>query len=100
MKGFSFAGPECDDWTYPAEYRIERAHLRSMSPHVVYAWCALQQAVGGAGLGPELVSHPRTGAMCASGGSMSVLYENLHRMVTLGVHKCNPMALPAGIPGT
>ena len=100
IRNFSFAGPECDDWIFPAEYRIERNELRSMSPHVVYAWCALQQAILDAGLGRELVSHSRTGAMCASAGSMSVMYENLHTMVTRGVHKCYPLALPAAFPGT
>jgi 3-oxoacyl-[acyl-carrier-protein] synthase-1 len=100
IKGFSFPGARCDDWTYPADYSIERNELRSMSPHVVYAWCAMQQAIADAGLGPELVSHPRTGAMCASGGSMSTLYENLRVMVTEGVHKCYPLSLPAAIPGT
>lgn len=100
VKGFSFPGQQCDDWTYPAAYSIERNDLRSMNPHVVYAWCAMQQAIADARLGPELVSHPRTGAMCASGGSMSTLYENLHVMVTQGFHKCYPLSVPAGIPGT
>ena len=100
IKGFAFPGLRCDDWTYPPAYSIERNELRSMSPHVVYAWCAMQQAIADAGLGPELVSHPRTGAMCASGGSMSTCYESLHVMETEGVHKCYPLSLPAGISGT
>ena len=100
IKGFSFPGSQCDDWIYPAQYSIERAQLRSMSPHVVYAWCAMQQAIADARLGADLVSHPRTGAMCASAGSMWMSYENLHTMVTRGVQKCYPLALPACIPGT
>ena len=100
IKGFSFPGAQCDDWTYPANYSIARNDLRSMSPHVVYAWCAMQQAIAEAGLTPELVSHPRTGAMCASGGSMSTIYENFNVMVKQGVHKCYPMSLPAAFPGT
>ena len=100
IKGFSISGTECDDWIYPPEYSIERTHLRSMSPHVVYGWCSMRQAIDDAGLGAGLVSHPRTGAMCASGGSMSVIYENLDVMVKRGVHKCYPLSVPAGIPGT
>lgn len=100
IKGFSFPGLRCDDWIYPADYSIERNELRSMSPHVVYAWCAMQQAIADAKLGVESVSHPRTGATCASGGSMSTCYENLHVMVTEGIHRCYPLSLPAGIPGT
>jgi 3-oxoacyl-[acyl-carrier-protein] synthase-1 len=100
VKGFSFPSTTFDDWTWPEEYTIERNQLRSMCPHVVYAFCAMQQAIAQARLGPERVSHPRTGAMCASGGSMWMIYEHLHVMATRGVHKCYPMALPAAIPGT
>jgi 3-oxoacyl-[acyl-carrier-protein] synthase-1 len=100
VKGFGFPSMAFDDWTWPAGYTIERNQLRSMCPHVVYAWCAMQQAIAQARLGPERVSHPRTGAMCASGGSMWMIYETLHVMETRGVHKCYPLALPAAIPGT
>jgi 3-oxoacyl-[acyl-carrier-protein] synthase-1 len=100
IKGFDFSSTAFDDWTMPPGYTIDRTELRSMCPHVVYAWCAMQQAIAHARLGPDRVSHPRTGAMCASGGSMWMIYENLHTMVTRGVHKCYPLALPAAIPGT
>jgi len=100
VKGFSFPGLAFEDWTYPPEYSIERNDLRSMSPHVIYAWCAMQQAIADAQLQPDRVSHPRTGAMCASGGSMWIIHENLHIMATEGVHKCHPLSLPAGMPGT
>ena len=100
VKGFSFPGLQFEDWTYPPEYSIERNDLRSMSPHVAYAWCAMQQAIANARLKPDRVSHPRTGAMCASGGSMWVIHENLNIMATEGVHKCYPLSLPAGMPGT
>jgi 3-oxoacyl-[acyl-carrier-protein] synthase-1 len=100
IKGFSFPGLTFDDRTWPAGYTIERNALRSMSPHVVYACCAMDQAIAQAGLTPERVSHPRTGAMCASGGSMWMIYENLHKLVKEGVHKCYPLSLPAAMPGT
>ena len=100
IKGFAFPTSQCDDWIYPSEYQIPRNDLRSMSPHVVYAWCAMQQAIADAGLAEDQVSNFRTGAMCASGGSMSTCYESLHIMETRGVHKCYPMSLAAAIPGT
>ncbi len=100
VKGFSFPSLTFDDWTWPAGYTIERNALRSMAPHVVYAYCAMVQAITQAGLPPDRVSHPRTGAMCASGGSMWMIYEHLHTMVREGIHKCFPLALPAAIPGT
>jgi 3-oxoacyl-[acyl-carrier-protein] synthase-1 len=100
IKGFTFPSLTFDDWTWPPEYSIDRNDLRSMCPHVVYAWCAMQQAIAQARLAPERISHPRTGAMCASGGSMWMIYENLHTIITRGVHKCYPLSLPAAIPGT
>jgi len=99
IQNFSFPRTNREDWTFPTDCRIERSHLRSMSPHVVYASYAMQQAINDAGLKPDQVSHPRTGAMCASAGSMSTLYDNLNVMETDGVHRCYPLALPASIPG-
>jgi 3-oxoacyl-[acyl-carrier-protein] synthase I len=100
IKNFSFPSLQFEDWTYPSGYSIGRNDLRSMSPHVVFAWCAMQQAIADARLGPDRVSHPRTGAACASGGSMWLTYENLRVMVTEGVHKCHPLSVPASMPGT
>src|SRR2546423_6280108 len=55
VKGFRFPGIECEDWEYPKEYSVPREHLRGMGPSVVYAWCAMQQAIADARLGAELV---------------------------------------------
>lgn len=100
IKGFRFPELHYDDWEYPAEYNISREQLRSMSPSVVYAYCAMQQAIADARLAPEDVSHPRTGAMCASGGSTWLMYEYLDIMLKKGVMRCNPMAMVASISGS
>ena len=100
IKGFSFPSVKFDDWTFPPEYKIDRTALRSMSPHVVFAWCTMQQAIADAKLAPEQISNPRTGAMCASSGSLWMIYDGLHTMETQGIHKCYPMVLPAAMPGT
>ena len=47
------------------------------TPNALHA----EQAIAAARLTPELVSHPRTGMMCASGGSMWMAYQNLHTIV-------------------
>jgi 3-oxoacyl-[acyl-carrier-protein] synthase-1 len=99
IKGFRFPELHYDDWEYPAEYSISREQIRSMSPNVVYAYCAMQQAIADARLAPELVSSPRTGAMCASGGSSWLTYEYLDIMLKKGVMRCNPMAMVASISG-
>jgi 3-oxoacyl-[acyl-carrier-protein] synthase I len=100
VKGFSFPEVRSDEWTYPAEYRIERAQLRSMSPNAVYGYCAMQQAIADAALPPELVSNPRTGTMCASSGSSWLTHEYMQQMLEKGPQRCNPMAMVASIAGT
>ena len=100
VKGFTFPELRSDEWTYPEGYEISRAQLRSMSPNVLYAFCAMQQAIADAQLPPDLVSHPRTGAMCASNGSAWLTYDYLDMMLKKGPQRCNPMAMVASIAGT
>lgn len=100
VKGFEFPELQSDEWVYPDAYEIPRAQLRSMSPNVVYAYCAMKQAIADASLSPELVSNPRTGAMCASAGSPWLTYEYLDVMLKKGPQRVNPMAMVAGIAGT
>ena len=100
VKEFTFPELHSDEWTYPDQYEIPRTQLRSMSPNVVYAYCAMQQAIADAKLPPDLVSNPRTGAMCASGGSGWLTYDYLDMMLKKGPQRCNPMAMVASIAGT
>ena len=100
VKGFTFPSARFDDWTYPDGYQIGRDQLRSLTPNSLYAFCAMDQAIRDAQLPPELVSHPRTGLLCASAGSMWLAYENLHTMVTRGVSRVPPMATVNSIPGS
>lgn len=100
IKGFNCAGEDPDDWTFPQQIDLSRKQLRSMAPHVVYAYFAMREALADAGLTPELVSDPRTGLLCASGGSPRLTYRHLTRMFEVGPLKCNPFALPASITGT
>ena len=100
VKDFSFSDLRSDEWTYPEGYEITRAQLRSMSPNVVYGFCAMQQAIADAKLPPELVSNARTGAMCASAGSPWLTYDYLDMMLKKGPQRCNPMAMVASIAGT
>jgi 3-oxoacyl-[acyl-carrier-protein] synthase-1 len=100
VKGFQFPTPHFEDWTYPAEYELGREQLRPMTPNSLYAFCAMQQAIGEARLTSELVSDPRTGMMSASGGSMWLAYDNLHTIVTRGVGRSQPMCVINSIPGS
>jgi 3-oxoacyl-[acyl-carrier-protein] synthase-1 len=100
VKGFQFPTSYFEDWTYPSEYKLTREQLRPMTPNALYAYAAMQQAIAAAKLTPNLVSNPRTGVMCASGGSMWLAYDNLHTMLTRGVARCQPMGIINSIPGS
>ena len=100
VKEFTFPELRPDEWTYPEGYKIPREQLRSMAPNVLYAFCAMQQAIADARLSPDLVSHVRTGAMCASAGSPWLTYDYLDLMLKKGPQRCNPMAMVASIAGT
>ena len=100
VKGFTFPTPRAEDWTYPAGYQLTRDQLRAMTPNSLYAFCAMQQAIAAAQLPPEQISNPRTGLLCASGGSMWMAYTNLNTMLTRGVSRLSPMSVVNSIPGS
>ena len=100
IKGFSFPTHRSDSWEFPPGLEIPRTHLRSMSPHGVYAYAAMNEAIADAGLPPTAISNPRTGMMCASAGSTRMLYRNVEQMLNDGVLRCHPLSLTASIAGT
>jgi 3-oxoacyl-[acyl-carrier-protein] synthase-1 len=100
IKGFNTESRDPEDWTYPSRYRFRRETVRSLSPHVLHALCAMQQAVEDSGLKPDLVSHVRTGLYTASGGSGGMLYHSLDTLKRLGVARTPPLSLVASVVGT
>jgi len=100
IKGFNLESSDFEDWEYPAEYKIPRSVLRSFSPHVLYAWCALRQAILDASLGESDVQDPSTGIFTASGGSMRFVHQHLSKMDQKGIMACNPLGIVSSIAGT
>ena len=100
VKEFNLESSDPEDWTYPEEYRVPRPILRSFSPHVLYAWCALKQAIGDANLSEEDIQDPNTGMYTSSGGSMRSIHKHFEKMDARGVMACNPLAIVASIAGT
>jgi len=100
IKGFSFPSEDPDEWTFPKGIELSRKQLRSMAPHVVYAYAAMREAIDDAALTRETVSNPRTGLLCASAGSPRLIYHHVKKMVEAGPLKCHPFALPASIAGS
>ena len=79
VKEFDLESSDPEDWTYPDQYRVPRATLRSFSPHVLYAWCALQQAINDAGLTDEEIKDPEAGMYTSSGGSMRSIHKHFEK---------------------
>lgn len=100
VNDFELDSIDSEDWIYPEQYHVPRAVLRSFSPHVLYAWCALQQAVEDAGLSKAEVSDSDSGIYTASGGSMRHIHKHFQMMDERGVMACNPLAIIASIAGT
>ena len=100
VKEFEVDSPDPEDWIYPQQYRVPRATLRSFSPHVLYAWCALQQAIEDANLSEEDIQDPDSGLYTSSGGSMRSIHKHFEKMDRRGVMACNPLAIVASIAGT
>ena len=100
IKEFDLEPSDPEDWVYPEKYRLPRATLRSFSPHVLYAWCAVQQAIKDAKLSKEDIKSTDSGIYTASGGSMRSIHRHLEKMDRRGVMACNPLAIVASIAGT
>jgi 3-oxoacyl-[acyl-carrier-protein] synthase-1 len=100
IKGFSFPTENPEAWKFPPNVSIPRKHLRSMPPHAVYAFAAMNEAIADAALAPEKTSNPRTGMMCASSGSARMMYRHLEKMFDKGVLRCGPFAFTQSIAGT
>lgn len=100
VQGFDTGSLDPEDWTYPEDYYVKREYLRSMSPHGLYCFCAMKQAIADAGLEPDDVSNLDTGLFGASAGSPKILTHNVNRMHELGVMRCSPLGIVASISGT
>ena len=100
VKGFTFPTTDFEDWTFPGTYKLSREIIRPMAPNTLYAYFAMRQAIDDAGLTPEQVSHPDTGLLTASGGSMWMSHMNYNVQDTRGVMKMPPMGIVNGIPGS
>lgn len=100
IRDFDVSANEPEDWTYPERYALKREHIRSMAPHVLYAHCALVQAVEDAGLTPEDISDPSTGLFASSAGSVRLLTHHMERLKKNGLRRASPMGVVASVTGT
>ena len=100
IKGFDLQSNDPEDWVYPKDKAPGRALLRSLAPHGLYCYFAIEQAIAQAGLSEEHISNSRTGFHSASAGSPTNLAYYVNRMHQHGVDRLSPKAIVASIPGT
>ncbi|MGB4342692.1 MAG: beta-ketoacyl-ACP synthase I [Moraxellaceae bacterium] len=80
---------------------IDRKDKRFMGDAAAYAAVAMQQAIGDAGLPPELVSQPRTGIIAGSGGASSLnQVEAADIARSKGVKRIGPYMVPRTMSST
>jgi len=100
IPGFEIVGTDPEDWVFPEGLRFRMEQYRCLSPNVLYACYAMQQAIENAGLTEDEVSHPRTGMFTASAGSAMMTWMHMDRLKRLGPSRCMPMGMIASIAGT
>jgi len=100
LKEFDTRSPDQEDWVFPQRYSLTRSFLRSLSPHVLYGYCALVDALADAGLDTGEVSEPETGMFTASAGSTSSMVHHVNYLHQHGVERAQPKGIVASIAGT
>jgi len=100
VPGFEFHGMDQTGWEIPEAYSIPRTILRSLSPHGVYAHCAMLQAMEDAGLSETDISNEGTGLFTASAGSPGVMHYYLSQMNATQGRRNHPMGVVTTVAGT
>ena len=99
VREFEVDSPNWRDWSWPARYDLPRETLRSLAPHGVYAFCAVEQALADAGLTKADLGDGATGLFCASAGSAFMLHHHLSQAHASNFERGNPMGVVSSIAG-
>ncbi len=85
----------------PAEV-IDKRVYRFMGPGAGYAYIAMEQAIADAGLGEDVISHPRTGLVAGSGGPSTSSMLAAHQTVLEkgSPKRIGPFAVPKCMSST
>ena len=100
VKEFDVESSDPEDWTYPKEYRVPRATLRSFSPMFFMPGAHYSKRSKMPDLSEEEIQDPEAGMYTSSGGSMRSIHKHFEKMDARGVMACNPLAIVASIAGT
>lgn len=100
IKEFQAHTPNWRDWIFPARYAIPRETLRGLSPHGLFALCAIEQALADAALGAPEIRDGQTGLYCASAGSTLLAHHHVNRLLESQGERCHPLSVVSSIAGT
>ena len=100
VKGFQFPSEDPLDWVLPPSINLPRTHLRTMTPNALYAYAAMQEAIGDAGLDESLISNPDTGLYCASSGCSWLTHATIESLISRGPGRTSPSIVIAGMPNS
>ncbi len=101
IKDFDTRSPHFADWSWPAaRYPFGREVLRSIPPHGLHAFCALDQAIGDARLAPADLKAEDTGLFTASAGSPFLQRHFLNGMHESQGGRLQPLGIVSTIAGT
>jgi 3-oxoacyl-[acyl-carrier-protein] synthase-1 len=87
--------------TLKGEDVVDRRAMRFHAAGTAWNHVAMEQAIADSGLGPDEVSHPRTGIVMGSGGpSAKVIVDSAHIAETKGPKRVGPFAVPKAMSST
>lgn len=100
LNGFSFENVSWATWKYPNRYHIKNELLRTLPPHGVCAFCAIQQLNETQELPDFFLGNPESGLFCASAGSPYLMHQYLGMMEGHKGRRGHPMGVVSTISGT
>jgi 3-oxoacyl-[acyl-carrier-protein] synthase-1 len=101
FKNMGLRSQVCGSVDIDLEALIDRKHLRFMGDAAAYAYIAMQNAIGDAGLAESQVSNPRTGLIAGSGGASSAnIVFSADKLREKGVRRLGPYIVPKTMSST
>lgn len=100
IKDFDTSSEHFAEWRWPARYTFTREMLRSLPPHGLHAFCAVEQVVADARLAAADITSEGTGLFTASAGSPFLQRIVLNQIHASKGERIAPLGVVSTIAGT